>query len=125
MKKLKGIKLPHFKKTAGFVPCEMPVPATLYYPMQQNIGAPAIPCVKVGDKVFVGTLIGEDSGFVSAPIYSGVSGTVKRIEDTVQPGGAFAPTVVIESDGEQTPDPSLTVPEVNDKQSFVDAVRKS
>lgn len=123
MKKLKGITLPHFKRTANDVPCEMTAPAMAYYPMQQNIGAPAKPCVKVGDRVFVGTLIGEGGGFVSAPIYSGVSGTVKKVDETMQPSGAFTATVVIESDGEQTPDPALVPPAVNDTQSFVDAVR--
>lgn len=124
MKKLKGVKLPHFKSTANAAPCEMPVPAMAYYPMQQNIGAPAVPCVKAGDKVFVGTLIGEGGGFVSAPIYSGVSGTVKKVDEILQPNGVFAQTVVIESDGEQTPDPAIAPPEVRDTQSFVDAVRR-
>ncbi len=39
--------------------------------------APCNPVVKKGDRVLVGQVIGEATGFVSAPIHSSVSGTVK------------------------------------------------
>ena len=42
--------------------------------------APAKPVVAKGDKVKVGTLIAEAGGFVSAPIYSSVSGTVFKVD---------------------------------------------
>ena len=52
----------------------------LVYPLSQHIGAPAVPIVKKGDHVLRGQKIAEAGGFVSAPIYASVSGTVKNIE---------------------------------------------
>ncbi|MBE6587606.1 MAG: electron transport complex subunit RsxC [Ruminococcaceae bacterium] len=123
--RLNGITLPHLKKTKGMSPVKMDVPKTLYFPMHQNLGAPAVPSVKVGDEVFVGTLIATAGGKVGAPIYSSVSGKVKRIEDAVQPNGAFSPTILIESDGAQTPDPAIAPPAVTDRESFLAAVVNS
>ena len=50
------------------------------YPVSQHIGAPANPVVAVGDHVLKGQMIAEAGGFVSAPIYASVSGTVKAID---------------------------------------------
>jgi len=125
MLRLHGVRVPHKKGTAAMPPVRMGAPKTAYYPMQQNIGAPAVPCVKAGDKVYVGTLIAKEGGFVSSPIYSGVSGTVKKITDLVQASGAYVPAIVIESDGEQAPDPSLERPCVDSYESFLAAVRES
>ena len=50
------------------------------YPVSQHIGAPAKPIVVKGDHVLRGQMIAEAGGFVSAPIYASVSGTVKAIE---------------------------------------------
>ena len=52
----------------------------LVYPVSQHIGAPANPIVQKGDVVLKGQKIAEAGGFVSSPIYSSVSGTVKAIE---------------------------------------------
>ena len=52
----------------------------MVYPLSQHIGAPAVPIVKKGDRVIAGQKIAEAGGFVSAPIYATVSGTVKNIE---------------------------------------------
>ena len=52
----------------------------LVFPLSQHIGAPATPIVAVGDSVKKGQKIAEAGGFVSSPIYSSVSGTVKKIE---------------------------------------------
>ena len=71
----------------------------LVYPLSQHIGAPAKPVVSVGDHVLMGQLIAEADGFVSSPIYSGVSGTVKAIEDHRVAVGSVVPSIVIENDG--------------------------
>ena len=71
--------VPHRKNTASVPAVRINPPASVEIPMSQHIGAPANPTVKVGDKVYVGTLIGEAGGFVSAPIHSSVSGVVKKI----------------------------------------------
>ena len=59
------------------------LPKQAVFPLSQHIGAPAKPVVQKGDHVKVGTLIAEAGGFVSAPIYSSVSGTVFKIDTTI------------------------------------------
>lgn len=71
----------------------------LVYPLSQHIGAPAIPVVKKGDRVLKGQLIAEAGGFVSAPVYSSVSGTVKGVEKHFSPAGTKTDCIVIENDG--------------------------
>ena len=56
---------------------KLPIPKVAYIPMGQHLGAPAEPIVKPGDKVKVGQLIANPKGFVSAPVHSSVSGTVR------------------------------------------------
>lgn len=72
----------------------------LVYPLSQHIGAPASPIVAVGDRVLKGQKIAEAGGFVSAPIYASVSGTVKAIAPHFNPTGAKVNSIVIENDGE-------------------------
>ena len=72
----------------------------LVYPLSQHIGAPASPIVKKGNRVLKGQMIAEAGGFVSAPIYASVSGTVKAIEPHVNPTGAKVNCIVIENDGQ-------------------------
>ena len=71
----------------------------LVYPLSQHIGAPASPIVAVGDHVLKGQKIAEAGGFVSAPIYASVSGTVKAIEPHFNPTGAKVNCIVVENDG--------------------------
>jgi len=72
----------------------------LVFPMSQHIGAPSEPLVQKGDRVLAGQRIGEAKGFVSAHIYSSVSGTVKNIAPILTPGGTKANSIIIENDGE-------------------------
>ena len=72
----------------------------LVYPVSQHIGAPANPVVAVGDHVLKGQMIAEAGGFVSAPIYASVSGTVKAIAPHLNPTGGRVNSIVIENDGE-------------------------
>ena len=74
----------------------------LVYPLSQHIGAPAAPAVKKGDHVLKGQKIAEAGGFVSAPIYSSVSGTVKAIEKRLTPTGSSVDCIIVENDGEYT-----------------------
>ena len=67
-------------------------------PLSQHIGAPATPCVEVGDRVLVGQKIGEAAGFISANVHSSVSGTVKKIEPRMIASGAMVNSVIIEND---------------------------
>lgn len=71
----------------------------LVYPLSQHIGAPAVPIVKKGDHVLTGQKIAEAAGFVSAPVYATVSGTVKAIEPRRVTVGDNVNAIVIENDG--------------------------
>ena len=84
----------------------------LVYPLSQHIGAPAVPLVKKGDHVLKGQKIAEAGGFVSAPVYASVAGTVKAIEMRYNPAGSKVNCIVLENDGtyeevEYTPITSL------------------
>lgn len=70
----------------------------LVYPLSQHIGAPAKPIVNKGDSVLVGQKIAEAGGFVSAPIYATVSGTVKAIEPRRVVTGDNVMSIVIQND---------------------------
>lgn len=78
---------------------EIPAPNLVVIPLSQHIGAPCDPLVAVGDTVKVGQKIGDSKAFVSVPVHSSVSGTVKKIEQRPVPGGAKVNCVIIESDG--------------------------
>ena len=95
-----GIHPPHFKKYTENNSVERAKePNMVTIPMQQHIGAPCDPIVKVGDKVKIGQVIGQSKAFVSAPIHSSIAGTVKKIAPIDSPLGGKVTCVVIESDG--------------------------
>ena len=123
--KLGKAKVPHRKNTAEMPAVRMPAPSTVSIPMAQHIGAPATPIVNAGDKVYVGTKIADASGYVSAPIHSSVSGTVKKIDRFLSSNGRSCQTVIIESDGEMTPDPASAPPTVTNIDELCVAVRES
>ncbi len=72
--------------------------SVLVYPLSQSIGAPAKAVVSVGDRVLKGQLIAEAGAFISAPIYSSVSGVVKKIEKRLVTNGSMVESIVIEND---------------------------
>lgn len=71
----------------------------MVYPLSQHIGAPATPIVAKGDRVLTGQKIAEAGGFVSAPIYATVSGTVKTIEPRRVVTGDMVNSIIIDNDG--------------------------
>ena len=82
---------------------KFPEPDTVIIPLSMHIGAPANPVVKAGDTVKVGQLIGEQAGFISAPVHSSVSGTVVAVEPHTHPNkGPGVMSVVIKNDGRNT-----------------------
>lgn len=70
----------------------------MMFPMSQHIGAPAVPVVKAGDRVFRGTMLGKAASAVSSPVFSSVSGKVKAVEDRQNPNGSVSKCVVVEND---------------------------
>ena len=82
---------------------KFPEPDTVIIPLSMHIGAPANPVVQAGDTVKVGQLIGEQAGFISAPVHSSVSGTVVAVEPHTHPNkGPGVMSVVIKNDGKNT-----------------------
>ena len=120
-----GVAVSHNKNTADSEVVRLPIPDRVLLPMQQHIGAPCVPTVKVGDKVGVGQVIGDTDKFVSAPIHASVSGTVSAIKDVKLPNGVISQAVEIESDGEMYLFEGITPPKVTGKESFLRAVRDS
>ena len=99
--KIGGIHPEENKLTAEGATQVAPLPAQAVFPLSQHIGAPAKPVVAKGDKVKVGTLIAEAGGFVSAPIYSSVSGTVLKIDTAIDATGYRKPVIVITTEGDE------------------------
>lgn len=120
-----GVKVPHNKNTEDCKIIRMPAPDKVILPMQQHIGAPCIPTVKVGDTVKVGQIVGDSDKFISAPIHSSISGKVTKIADTVLANGRQAPAVTIESDGEMAVFEGLEKPVINNADDFRKAIRDS
>jgi electron transport complex protein RnfC len=77
------------------------LPKVAVFPLSQHIGAPAKPVVQKGDKVKVGTMIAEAGGFVSAPIFSSVSGTVLKLDTVVDASGYAKPAIYITVEGDE------------------------
>ncbi len=123
--RLKGIKVPHRKHTANSVPQRIPLPKAVTIPMSMHIGKPCKLSVKAGDHVKVGQIIGLPDGFVSSPIHSSVSGTVKKTEIITMTGAARTSAAVIETDGLQELCEDVKPPVVTDFESFIEAVKNS
>ena len=70
----------------------------LVFPMAQSLGAPCQPVVKKGDRVLVGQKLGDSEAFVSAPVLSSVSGTVKEIGLRMTTAGIYENCVIVEND---------------------------
>ena len=85
----------------------MPAPEKVYLPVSMHIGAPAKPVVKKGDHVYMGQLVAEAAGNVSANIHATVSGVVADVAPHPHPNGTKVLTVIIENDYQDQPDPSL------------------
>ncbi len=124
-KHLNSVKTPHFKNTASLAVVDMPVPDIIKISMSQSIGAPCKPLVKKGDEVKVGQKIGDTDAFVSAPVFSSVSGIVTGIETQRNMMGADETLVVIEPDKKQEIFEGVKPPEVTDHKSLVAATRAS
>lgn len=95
-----GVNVPSYKELSEKSPLEKTMePEVVTIPLHQHTGAPCEPLVKPGDEVKVGQKIGQSDAFVSAPVHSSVSGTVKSITPMAIPTGLTVDCVVIESDG--------------------------
>lgn len=80
---------------------EAALPKQAVFSMFQHIGAPAKPVVKKGDIVKVGTLLGEAGGFVSAPVYSSVSGKVSKVDVALDASDTRRMAVYVDVEGDE------------------------
>lgn len=99
-----GVHPAENKLSAGKAIQTLGLPKQAVFPLSQHIGAPAIAVVKRGDMVKVGTKIAEAGGFVSAPIYSSVSGKVSKIDTVVDASGYRKPAIYIDVEGDEWED---------------------
>jgi len=99
--KIGGIHPKDEKLSAGIPIEKMPLPAQVSIPISQHIGAPATVVVEKGDKVKVGDLIAEATGFVSANIHASVSGTIAKIDNELDAFGNRRQVIVIDVEGDE------------------------
>ena len=115
--KIGGVHPAETKLSAGSPIREAALPKQAVFSMFQHIGAPAKPVVKKGDQVKVGTLLGEAGGFVSAPIYSSVSGTVSKVDVAIDASDTRRMAVYVDVEGdewEETIDRSTKLEKLSD-----------
>lgn len=113
---------PHPQKApvAGLSIAAAPLASRFHVPLQQHIGAPGKPVVKVGQQVRKGEPIARSSANISAPVHAPTSGQVTAIAEFTAPhsSGLPTPTITIEADGadrwlelDVPPDPFCLPPE--------------
>lgn len=96
-----GVHPAENKLSAGSPIREAALPKQAVFSMFQHIGAPAKPIVQKGDMVKVGTLLAEAGGFVSAPIYSSVSGKVNKIDAVLDASGTRRMAIIVDVEGDE------------------------
>lgn len=96
-----GVHPAEDKLSAGKAIETLGLPKQAVFPLSQHIGAPALPIVKKGDLVKVGTKIAEAGGFVSAPIFSSVSGKVNKVDSVIDASGYRKPAIFIDVEGDE------------------------
>lgn len=98
----------------------------LVYLLSQHIGAPAKAIVNKGDHVVVGQKIAEAGGFVSAPIYATVSGTVKSLEKRKNATGGYVDAIVVENDEQYESTTFVEAdPESLSREEILDRIREA
>ena len=86
------------KTSTSGLPIREYIPDSVDIPMSMSIGAPAAPCVKVGDHVKLGQKIADATGFVSLPVHASVSGEVTAIGTKVLLLGGPTTIITIRND---------------------------
>ncbi len=88
------------------------IPKTVYIPLSQHLGAPAVPTVDKGDKVKTGQLIAKGESFISANIHSSVTGTVTKIDDIIDTSGYRRKAIIIETTDDEWDNDIDTSPDI-------------
>jgi len=96
-------------------------PKQVVIPMQQHIGSPCTPLVKVGDYVLRGQKIGDGKG-LCVPVHASVSGTVSAVEMRPHPSLGSVMAVVIDNDFQ---DATVTSPLPTTDDEILAAIREA
>ncbi|MEP4534271.1 MAG: electron transport complex subunit RsxC [Cyclobacteriaceae bacterium] len=92
-----GIHPPEHKDETNHLSIrQFPFAPVIILPLSQHIGAPSKPVVKEGQEVARGQLLAEAGGYVSVPLHSPVSGTVRKITNVPTVSGKMSQGIYIE-----------------------------
>ena len=97
-----GLRLTaHKRESTAELIKDVPLPSRLVLPIEQHVGGPTRPVVRVGDHVLKGQIIAEPERELGAPVHASSSGTVVAIDQwpVSRRFGEKAPCIVIECDG--------------------------
>jgi len=97
-----GLHLPGHKDISTQQPSgAVFIPRRLVLPLQQHIGEPAEPAVKIGERVLGGQIIAYANGYVSVPLHAPTSGTISDISEQKAPHPSNLKTrcIILETDG--------------------------
>lgn len=96
-----GVHPPENKLSTSGIIEAFPLPKQAIVPVNQNLGAPAIPVVNKGDVVKVGQLLAKGEAFISSNVHSPVSGKVLKIDEMIDSSGFRRKAVVINVEGDE------------------------
>jgi len=98
-----GVHAEEHKEATAHLPIatDFPLPKKLYIPVQQHVGKPAEPVIKVGVPVLKGQLLAHSQGLISAPVHAPSSGTIIDVTDypAAHPSALPVRTLILETDG--------------------------
>jgi Na+-translocating ferredoxin:NAD+ oxidoreductase subunit C len=97
-----GLRLDAHKERSTSQPLRAATSATTFVlPLDQHVGAPAVPMIKVGERVLRGQPLARPGKELSAWLHAPASGTVSAIEPRPAPQHTGAPSlsIVITNDG--------------------------
>lgn len=97
--------------------------ARVSIPLNMQTGPGCESVVKKGDLVQVGQTLGEPIGPWSVPVHASVSGQVESVNVQILSDGGHAEYVTIVSDGLESLSPDVAPPRIEDRESFLKAVR--
>lgn len=92
-----GVHPPELKELTAARPIHrLPFPEEVVLPLRQHTGKPAVPLVRVGDRVERGDKIAEADGWVSSPVHASATGRVVEIGLWPHPDGSYDRAIRIE-----------------------------
>lgn len=86
------------KSATSGIPIRDFVSDSVCIPMDMHLGAPSVPCVKKGEHVKIGQVIGEAVGPRGIPVHASISGEVASVEVKQQLSNVAGPCVTITND---------------------------